>query len=137
MYSDFSSIITTLQTNGVEFIELFFKSNFHTENLKDRNEISQETDPSEEDKKLIADKWIIDFSDGKNHLGTFITTTYEKVDVMDSEDDMSVVYVIEPTELEEIIKTKTNIVIELKMTAGLYKGRATIYEAGTGDTLEF
>lgn len=67
---DMSEIVETLRTNGVNFIKCFFKSNLHLD-----DELWNHSNVEGKD-------WRIDFSDGKNYLGSLNTNTDEIDDVI-------------------------------------------------------
>lgn len=61
---DFSEIAALLKKNGVGFIKLFFRSN--------QNAAELDEDPNDKE-------WVVDFSDGKNYLGS-LTMNPDSID---------------------------------------------------------
>lgn len=64
-------IIDLIKNNGVSFVKLFFKSTLSDEEI------------SELDEGLIKENWVIDFSDGKQYLGSVKVTASTFEDASD------------------------------------------------------
>ena len=62
---DFSEIIEILKTNGVGFIECFFRTSIYF------------SESGWNDPEVESEEFRIDFSDGRNYLGSLHTSTKE------------------------------------------------------------
>lgn len=112
MKKDLSEIIQIVKNNGVSFVKLFFKSNLSYMQLNENEDFGD---------------WVVDFSDGKNYLGSLsVSSNNDYLDSMTSDyvDPTYMIFCAIPIESNA---GNLNISMKLIFSANQKSGKCYVY----------